>query len=325
MAKAPEFWSASAPQGPMPTLLSPLSALYAGIGSLRRKIKKPYKSRLPVICIGNLVAGGAGKTPTAIAIAKILQAGGDRPHILSRGYGGSLWGPVRVTSDHKPKDVGDEPLLLARHAPVTVARNRVAGAKAIENTNANVIIMDDGFQNPGLHKDLSILVVDAGAGFGNGRVIPAGPLREPVDEGFRRADAIVLIGTGLKGQQDIQGFTGPVVKAILSPDQGIIGWRQKVVAFAGIGRPEKFRETLQELRADIQGFHAFPDHHPYTEGDLALLLETAHSAGALLVTTEKDLVRVPEAIKPAVTALPVHLDWSDEEKIGKLLTTVFAK
>lgn len=324
MTKAPAFWSADGPQGLTPMLLSPLSALYTGAGLLRQKIAKPYNSRLPVICIGNLVAGGAGKTPTAIALAKILTAGGDRPHILSRGYGGSLRGPVRVTNDHTPAEVGDEPLLLSRYAPVTVARNRVAGAKAIEKTAANIIIMDDGFQNPSLHKDLSILVVDSGFGFGNRRVIPAGPLREPVRDGFSRADAIFLIGDGEIGRRHVKGFHGPILKASLTPEEGVIGWRQKVVAFAGIGRPDKFRDTLHQLRADIQGFHAFPDHHPYSESDLALLVEAAKSTDALLVTTEKDLVRVPEAIKPAVTALPVHLEWDNDEAIGTLLTTLFA-
>lgn len=324
MAKAPEFWSGEE-ESPLPALLAPLGALYAWMGALRQAKVKPYKSSLPVICIGNLVAGGAGKTPTTLSLARKLKAAGDRPHILSRGYGGSLKGPVRVSGKHSAADVGDEPLLMARHVPVTVARDRVAGARAIEQTDANVILMDDGFQNPYLHKDLSFLVVDSGYGFGNRRVIPAGPLRESVSKGFARADAIVMLGNGRAGPAHVKGCKKPILKATVIPKEGVIGWRQKVVAFAGIGRPEKFRETLQDLRAEILGFHPFPDHHPYTEDDLALLVEAARSAGALLVTTEKDLVRVPESLKPAVTPLPISLDWADDEAVATLLMTVFAK
>ena len=229
----------------------------------------PYRSRLPVICIGNFTAGGGGKTPTAIAVAKVLKEAGERPCFLTRGYGGKTQGPVLVAKGQSAAEVGDETLLLAVHAPAVVAADRAAGARLIEGTDATVIVMDDGFQNPQLAKDFSLIVVDAATGLGNGLVMPAGPLRAPLDKQTPRADALLLIGEGGKTAPLAKSFEAankPVLKARMTP-RGDARWLGilPVIGFAGIANPKKFYATLSQSGARLTGTRSFPDHHPYTE------------------------------------------------------------
>ena len=258
----------------------------------------PYRSRLPVICIGNFTAGGGGKTPTAIAVAKVLKEAGERPSFLTRGYGGKTQGPVLAAKGQSAAEVGDETLLLAAHAPTVVSADRAAGAKLIEGTDATVIVMDDGFQNPQLAKDFSLIVVDAATGLGNGLVMPAGPLRAPLDKQMPRADALLLIGEGGKTAPLAKSFEAankPVLKARMAP-RGDARWLGilPVIGFAGIANPKKFYATLSQSGARLTGTRSFPDHHPYTERQAERLLRWAREWNAMLVTTEKDWVRLPD-------------------------------
>ena len=309
--RAPDFWRRRG----LPALaLAPAGLIYAAGGWLRERLAAPVQAAVPVVCIGNAVAGGAGKTPTLLAIAAMLAH--RNPHALSRGYGGNEKGPLRVDpAKHTAADVGDEPLLLARTMPSWVARDRAAGAAAIAGAGAGVILMDDGFQDPGLAKTLSLLVVDAEQGFGNGFCLPAGPLREPVERALGRADALVLAGGGAFRPQ-----TGkPVFRAAIKPTGAADAWHgRRVVAFAGIGRPAKFFATLRELGAELVCEMAFPDHHVFDEAELAELAARA-ADGALLVTTEKDWVRLPEAWRGRVQALPVELRFGDGPAVERFL------
>jgi len=280
---------------------------------------------LPVVCIGNLVAGGAGKTPVVMAVAHMLKEQGRKPHILLRGYGGSVEGPVEVgRTAHRMSDVGDEALLLAGHAPTWVSKDRKAGAVAMERQGlASVIVMDDGFQNPHLKKDISLLVVGGGTGFGNGNVIPAGPLREPVRQGLDRADAVILVGEDTSGVTDIikKHKDLPVLPARLVPDETSAEKfkDKKVIAFAGIGRPEKFRQTLESLGTQIVGWYGFPDHYIYSENEVWRMIDEAADKDALLVTTEKDYVRLSAEVQKTVEALPVTLEFEDPSAVLNIL------
>lgn len=324
--RAPRFW-AHPPEAPglVAHLLTPLGWLYALATRWRLRRTVPQGVGVPVVCIGNLVAGGAGKTPTAIAVIERLAARGLAVHALSRGHGGSVQGPHRVdpTRDTAAA-VGDEPLLLAGFAPTWVSRDRVAGARAAVAAGAQVVVMDDGFQNPALAKTLSLVVVDAGQGFGNGRCIPAGPLREKVAEGLRRSDAVVLIGRAEDALQTLRRWPmlahRPVLRAALAPlSTGLPLADADVVAFAGIGRPDKFFATLRACGARLVAAHAFPDHAAYAPKVLRRLLAEARSHDAMLVTTEKDAVRLPPSFRPEVMALPVRLKLDDPAALDALL------
>lgn len=321
--RAPDFWFTG---GPLAWGLAPLGGLYALGARLRRRFTQPTTCPVPVICVGNLVAGGAGKTPFVQFLAERLQAQGVAAHILLRGYGGKLAGPARVDAgQHDYHAVGDEALLLARIAPTWISRNRPLGAAAAAAAGAQVIIMDDGFQNPTIHKDLSVVVVDGAVGFGNGFVMPAGPLREPIAEGLARAQAILRVGEDRVG---LARWTGalPVLGADLRPRleaQALSG--RKAVAFAGIGRPDKFFDSLRAAGLHLLARQAFGDHYPYAEADLAPLAEQAKRADALLVTTEKDFVRLPAAIAKIATAFPVTLALDDTALLDSLLTSVLAR
>lgn len=319
--QAPEFWRR---RGWQSLALLPAAGAFAAAGSLRRLLARPAVAPLPVICVGNLVAGGAGKTPVTLELARLLGAEGRLPHILTRGYGGALAGPVRVDpAVHDFHAVGDEALLLAAAAPTWVAHDRPAGARAAAAAGADLILMDDGMQNPSLKKDLALLVVDAGYGFGNGRVMPAGPLRELRSSGLKRAQAAVVIGDdpGLIGADLARDL--PVLRARLVPSDDGARWNgRRVLAFAGIGRPQKFFDSLTVLGADLVAGIGFPDHHPYRTEDLAGLLAEAEAAGAAPVTTTKDWVRLPADLRPRVETLAVRLAWSrpeDEALIRRLL------
>lgn len=317
--RAPGFWgNPPAAPGVAARLLAPLAAVWAC--AARRRLARPGRRvGVPVICVGNLTAGGAGKTPTAIALALRLQGRGVRVVMVSRGHGGSLTGPVRVDpARHGAAEVGDEPLLLAAFAPVWIGRDRAAAAEAAVAGGAQAIVMDDGFQNPALVRDLSIVVVDAGFGFGNGRVMPAGPLREPLAGGLARADLLLAIGDPAERQGFLrtwpQAAALPVVQAALRPLETGMDWAGlRALAFAGIGRPQKFFATLRALGVDLVAAHGFGDHEPYADRMLARLRAEARAAGAQLVTTEKDAARLPAGFRREVLVLPVRLvpeDWS---------------
>jgi len=317
--RPPAFWY-TAPETPdlRARLLTPLGALYASATANRLRGTEGFDPGVPVICVGNINAGGTGKTPTVIALQMLLSARGVSAHVVSRGYGGTLNGPVRVAErDHEASDVGDEPLLLAAFGPTWVAKDRAAGARAAVEAGAQVILLDDGFQNPALRKSLSIVVVDAWRGFGNGRVLPAGPLRERVQTGLARADFVLSIGPE-DAQSKFRTAWGqhlrqvPHLTGSLHPLPTGMDWAGlRVVAFAGIGHPEKFFATLRAQGATLVSTHALDDHQPLDDRLLSRLLTDAKSHGAQLVTTEKDAVRLPQDLRPQILSLPVRLALDD--------------
>src|SRR5215468_9681598 len=321
--REPSFWWS---EGSLASaLLAPLAAVY-GIVAQWRLGRAGWRAGVPVICVGNLTVGGAGKTPAALALARMLAKAGERPVFLSRGYGGALAGPLVVDpARHRAPEVGDEPLLLARTAPTIVARDRVKGAGIADD--ASVIVMDDGFHNPSLVKDFSLLVVDARRGIGNGRVIPAGPLRAPVDAQLARAHALVMVGRSapdcaiaeMARARDI-----PVLRASLRADAAVIAALagRRVLAFAGIGDPQKFFATLTEAGVALAATRSFADHHRYTGHEAAALCEEAERDGLVLVTTEKDLARLSgeeQALYARARGLPVTLVFEDAAGFESLL------
>jgi tetraacyldisaccharide 4'-kinase len=331
--RAPSFWwrdgAATA------KLLGPLAAVYGAVAA-RRLAQPGRQAGIPVLCVGNLTLGGAGKTPVAIAVTRLLKAALRRPFVLSRGYGGRLAGPIEVdAARHTARDVGDEPLLLARVAPTIVARDRVAGAEAARKAGASVVVMDDGFQNPSLRKDVSLLVVDGRRGIGNACVFPAGPLRAPLDAQLDRADGIVVVGegTGAAGLTARAGARGlPVFHGKLLPDQAVTAGIAdgKVLAFAGIGDPEKFFATLVACGIEASIKLRFPDHHRYTAAEAEALLKEAERQGLALVTTEKDLVRLAgdaalAALAARAQALPVTLVFDEDARFRDFVLQVLEK
>jgi tetraacyldisaccharide 4'-kinase len=321
--RAPEFWQHD---GLAARLLEPAGWALAGVGRLRERFVTPARVPVPVICVGNLVAGGAGKTPVALALATRLSARGRRVCCLTRGYGGALAGPVMVDRDrHDAQQVGDEALLLAAAAPTIVARDRAAGAGLALAQAAELIVMDDGFQNPGLAKDFSLLVIDGAVGFGNGRLLPAGPLREPIDAGIARAHAAVVLGADRSGIAARLGGALPVLGARLAPTREWDALRgRRVVAFAGIGRPAKFFDALDAHGITVVDRAGFADHHFYTRDQLARLDTAARAADAILVTTAKDAVRLPPELMGRITVLEVAVAWDDEPALERLLAPLLA-
>ncbi len=306
----PDFWRR---RGAAARLLAPLGALYGASVAWKARTARPFDPGVPVICVGNLTAGGSGKTPVAIAVAKTLMARGHRPFFLTRGYGGSEKGPALAARVHDAARMGDEALLLTRTAPTVVSRDRAAGAKLAVEKGAGVIVMDDGHQNFKLKKTLSLVVVDGETGFGNGLMIPAGPLREPVAQGLARADAVIVMGGG---DPALQGYGGPVLRAHLVAD-GAAFAGTRVFAFAGIGRPEKFAASLEEAGAELVGRCFFADHHPYQPGEIEQLRRIA--GDAMLVTTEKDFVRLSVQDREGIRVLKVAARFSDEAALNALL------
>ncbi len=326
--RAPAFWWRDEPS-PIARLLTPVGRLI-GAGTARRMAAAGTRVSVPVICVGNPVAGGAGKTPTAIAIARRLMEHGQRPAFVTRGYGGRLTGPLRVdTMTHDHGAVGDEPLLLARVAATYLARDRVAGAALAIAGGARVIVMDDGFQNPSLVKDIALLVVDGAAGIGNGLCLPAGPLRAPLDAQLACCDAVVVVGEGQGGQ----GVTArahrlgkPVLSARLVPDEAVAGTLRgrSVIAFAGIGRPSKFAATLRDIGAEVLHLHALGDHAAPDTGQARTILRQAAQTGAVIVATEKDVVKLGgnpalRDLRDATLAVPVRLAFDAPEALDALL------
>lgn len=322
--RPPEFWKADVSGRDsalaLRALLTPVSWAYAFASAHRIRTTISRHAPVPVICIGNLTVGGAGKTPISRAIRAKL---GPAAHMLSRGYGGRVAGPLRVTTDMSASEVGDEPLLHARDGAAWIARDRLAGALAAAQSGARAIIMDDGFQNPTLAKDLSIVAVDPGYGIGNGEVFPAGPLRERLADGLARADAIVLLhpqGAEQVEQVWLEGFAKPILHARLEP-AGIVP-EGKLVAFAGLARPEKFFDTLTGMGAQLADAVPFPDHHPFSDDDLKHLEALAKDHDARLITTEKDAARLSPEWRARVAILPVAARFADDAALENLLTPI---
>jgi tetraacyldisaccharide 4'-kinase len=324
MPSAPAFWGRE--PGFAADLLLPLGAVWDAAGRLRRAVARPVRAPAPVVCVGNLVAGGAGKTPVTMALADWLGARGVAVHVVARGYGGRLAGPTRVDPlAHDAGEVGDEALLLAARAPAWIARGRAAGVAAAIAAGAKAILLDDGFQNPAIDKTLSLIVVDAGYGFGNRRVMPAGPLRENLRRGLARADAIVLLA-GADRNPAIAGSelapALPVIPAMLHPVAGDRFAGERVHAFAGIGRPARFFATLHALGAEIVAERAFPDHYRYRERDIAALSAAASRERARLVTTAKDFVRLPLAARAGIEVLEVEIEWPEPAAVAGIMAPV---
>jgi tetraacyldisaccharide 4'-kinase len=327
---APRFWARpTATPGWQARVLAPLAWLWTL--ETRRRLARPAATRLsvPVICVGNLTTGGAGKTPAVIALVEHLRARGVAALVVSRGHGGSLKGPVRVDPRrHSAAEVGDEPLLLAAFAPVWVARDRAAAGQAAAAAGAEAVVMDDGFQNPCLAKDISIVVIDAGFGFGTGRVVPAGPLREPVPAGLARADLLLAIGPDparlLADWPNLA--TRPMLTGEIAPLATGMTWSGlRALAFAGIGRPEKFYATLRGLGVELAGTRSFTDHAPYGAPHLARQEAEARGKRAQLVTTEKDAVRLPAVMRAKVLVLPVRLEIDDWTPLDDALAATTAE
>jgi len=320
MPRAPGFWQRDGGRL-LPWLLSPLAAV-TGAATGHRVARPGWRAPVPVICCGNVTVGGAGKTTLALDLGQRLLARGHTVHFLLRGYGGSVRGTHRVAPGDTAALVGDEALLLAAVAPTWVGGNRAASARAAVAAGAQVLVLDDGLQNPTLHKDLSLLVVDGASGFGNGHVLPAGPLREPVAAGAARCQAAVLVGRDLAGVAAALPRGLPVLRARLAPGPEVTAWAGRpVLAFAGIASPDKFFATLREAGAVLAGSVPFPDHHAYSDRDLGMLLDRARELGAVPATTPKDAVRLPEAIRRQVRVIGVTLAWEDPAPLEALLAS----
>ncbi len=320
--REPAFWHR--PASWSSRLLMPLGALYGAVTG--RRMQRPgYDAGIPVLCVGNYHTGGAGKTPTVLALTKLLRDLKETPVVLSRGYGGRLRGPVMVDPvRHVAADVGDEPLMLARTVPVTVARDRVSGVALARSQGASVILMDDGFQNPAIAKDASLIVIDASRGLGNACVFPAGPLRAPLHLQLARTDALIVIGDGTAAEEvaaEIAARGAPVLAARLKPTDASVAAlaARRVLAFAGIGDPDRFFRTLRASGIDVVRERAFADHHPYAPSEIEALMAEATRAGLTLVTTEKDLARLGSRAGDIVP-FAVTLEFDDATALRKFVT-----
>ncbi|CAN5208753.1 tetraacyldisaccharide 4'-kinase [soil metagenome] len=330
--REPAFWYR--PPSLMSRLLSPLGAIYGAV-TARRMARAGASAGLPVFCVGNYHVGGAGKTPTVLALVNILRGMDEQPFVVSRGYGGTIEGPVRVDQTlHTAADVGDEPLMMAAIVPVVISRDRVTGAALARGQGATVVLLDDGFQNPALVKDASLIVIDATRGLGNGCVFPAGPLRAPLAPQLARTDALIVIGEGQAASDVIDAATkrrAPVLRARLVPDDDSAATLRgkRVLAFAGIGDPARFAATLRDTGVDVVEQRAFADHHPFTPAEIDKLVSDAAAASLMLVTTEKDMARIRSDANLAryaddIGVLPVTLAFSDEAVLREFVATRLA-
>ena len=320
--RPPDFWRSD---NGIARLLEPIGLMVGAITARRLARAQPLRVDVPVVCVGNLTVGGAGKTPAAQAVAARLAARGLTPAILTRGYGGSVRGPIMVDRHrHTVADVGDEALLHARSFPVWIARNRADGARAAIAAGATALVMDDGHQHASLAKDLSLVVIDGTTGFGNGRIIPAGPLRESVQAGLARADGVIIMGDDLRGLARRLSPL-PVIRAHLAPGPERASLRgQRVVAFAGIGDPHKFFRTLSDIGAQVVARHPFDDHYVFESADIQPILDEAYSLDALPVTTAKDAVRLPPDQAQQVNVLTVAAEWDTPGVLDRLLDQALA-
>jgi tetraacyldisaccharide 4'-kinase len=323
--REPAFWYR--PRSLESYALGPLGALYGAITE-RRMLREGVDAGIPVICVGNYHVGGAGKTPTVLALTKLLRELGETPVVLSRGYGGSLKGPVMVDRmRHTASDIGDEPLMMARDVPVAVARDRLDGVVLAKSQGATVILMDDGFQNPRLLKDTSLIVIDSERGLGNGKVFPAGPLRAPLKAQLARTDALVVIGGGRAADDvaaELARRNKPELRARLKPDAEAVArlLGKPVFAFAGIGDPERFFRTLRAGGIEVARTRAFADHHMFSNDEIAALAAEARREQQILVTTEKDLARLHgrEGVPDGIVPFAVQLEFDDPAALRQLIS-----
>jgi len=319
--KAPDFWYPNDPDAPLPRLaraLAPLSRLYARIDNWKRSRVRPVRAPLPVICVGNVTVGGAGKTPIVLALIRMLIEEGRKPVALTRGYGGVAIGPEQVDLDrHEAEDVGDEALLLAQAAPTIVSANRIEGARAAADLGADVIVMDDGYQNPSLIKDFSLLIVDGDVVFGNGRIFPQGPLRETPEGGCARADAIIVVGGPKKFRLKGACGTKPAFRARLVPDANSVRtlMGRSYFAFSGIARPRKFFDTARAAGLDVRKTRSYPDHHPLDDETLDVLEKMAAPEDLALLTTAKDAIRLSPESRGGLYVLHVHAEVAGADKL----------
>ena len=326
--REPRFWHG--PPSLTSYLLRPLAAFY-GLVAAKRMQREGLDAGVPVICVGNYHVGGAGKTPTVLALAKLLRDLGETPVVLSRGYGGKLHGPIKVDpARHVAADVGDEPLMLAASLPVVVSRQRADGVPLARSLAATVILMDDGFQSPAVTKDASLIVIDGHRGLGNGQVFPAGPLRAPLPPQIAHTDALIIVGNGTAAKTvsaELAAQNKPVLRAHLVPSEiSVASLRgQRVLAFAGIGDPARFFATLQACGVELVRQRAFADHHAFSQSEIDSLMAEAKREALTLVTTEKDLARLrsggglPDWANPIVP-FAVTLEFEDGAKLRRLVT-----
>ena len=323
----PKFWKK---KSLLSLILTPLSLLYGIAGALRPAITKKYHARIPVICVGNVTVGGAGKTPVVLAITELLRSSNLNVAIASRGYKGDIKNPTLVDKTrHTVNSVGDEPLMLSAIAPTYIAAKRPLAIQMAEKTSANIIIMDDGMQNPSVEKNITLLVIDGHYGIGNGLVMPAGPLRESLSSGLQKADAVILVGSDDRGLLKHSGLRAksapPVIRARLEPFGNLPDKSAPYLAFAGIGNPDKFFSTLAGNGYNVVEEVPFPDHYNYSDNDINQLIHKAEELGAQLITTEKDEVRLPFFARKKIKVLPVRIVWEDSSQIKELLEKALKK
>jgi len=326
--REPGFWHR--PSSFVSLLLLPLGALYGAVAA-RRMQREGFDAGIPVLCVGNYHVGGAGKTPMVLALTRMLRDLGETPVVLSRGYGGRLHGPVKVDPDrHAAADIGDEPLMMARTVPVVVARDRISGVALARSQGASVILMDDGFQNPAIAKDASLIVIDGDRGLGNGLVFPAGPLRAPLPPQLARTDALIVVGDGAAAAPVAAAIAAqgrPVLSAHLRADDASVASLRgkRVLAFAGIGDPPRFFRTLHASGIEVVRERAFADHHPYAQAEIEALIAEAKPDALMLVTTEKDLARLRSGGRLAsyaqeIVPFAVTLEFDDAAKLRTFVT-----
>lgn len=331
--REPAFWYR--PPSLLSRLLAPLGAIYGAV-TAQRMSRAGTSARIPVLCVGNYHLGGAGKTPTTLSLVKILRDLGEQPFVVSRGYGGTQQGPLRVDpSAHAAAEVGDEPLMMAALVPIIVSRDRVAGAALARASGASVVLLDDGFQNPSLAKDASLIVIDAARGVGNGCVFPAGPLRAPLEPQIARTDALIVIGEGDAANDiavTVLRHGAPVLRARLAPDPASVDRLrgQRVLAFAGIGDPARFFATLRACGVDVAEESAFADHHPFTLEEIERLASNAAEKSLMLVSTEKDMARIRsdarlEKYADRIETFAVTLTFDDEAVLRDFVAGRLAK
>lgn len=312
--KTPKYWQSNSL---ISKLLYPVGLLYGSLTQARLKLVKPQKAAVPVICVGNITAGGTGKTPVSISIAKLLGIELYHPYFVTRGYGGRLQNVIVNNKKHSAAEVGDEPLLLSQQAPVVVNADRYAGAELAIKNGADVVVMDDGFQNPTLYKDLSFLVFDGTYGIGNGKIIPAGPLRETFANGIKRADALIILG---KDKHNLAAKSGlPVFFGHTEAVQTCNIENPNVVAFAGIGHPQKFYHTLSQQGFNVLKTIDFPDHHFYSRSELENIISEAKSLNAVVYTTSKDYVKIPHLLQKEIQVLEIAVVWDNPEELVQFI------
>ena len=322
MLKAPKFWYQK-----KDTYLSnsfyPLSLLFRFGTKIRNLVSTKQNTKLPIICVGNIVVGGAGKTPVALKIGKLLIKAGYNPHFISRGYSGTIKSSTLVQSWHSAKSVGDESILLSEIAPTWIGGDRINSANLAHQNGSDCLILDDGFQNPNIQKDFSIIVINATQEFGNKRVMPSGPLRESIKRGLSRTHLVIVIGNTSEKIKKTIPVNIPIIEAKFQINkENKIFKGQNITAFAGIAYPEKFFQSLEEQGAKIVKKLSYPDHYIYNENDLLSLAEIANKTKSILVSTKKDYIRIPKSYRSLINTLEGEIIFNDEDSLVKMLSKV---